>query len=53
MFGRWTTSAARLVGSPAVRVTVLALYYLSVLAALLYLYGRGQFKSPPFIYQGF
>jgi hypothetical protein len=53
MFERWTTSAARLAHSPAIRVAVLTLYYLSVLAALLYLHGRGQFKSPPFIYQGF
>jgi hypothetical protein len=53
MFERWTNSAATLARSPAVRVAVLTLYYLSVLAALLILQGRGQFKSPPFIYQGF
>jgi hypothetical protein len=53
MFERWTNSAATLARSPTIRVAVLMLYYLSVLAALLFLYARGQFQSPPFIYQGF
>jgi len=53
MFARWTNSAARLTRSSTVRVAVLTLYYLSVLVVLLLLYGRGQFRSPPFIYQGF
>jgi hypothetical protein len=53
MLERSTSSAARLVRSPTVRVVALTLYYLGVLGALLYLYGRGDFTTPPFIYQGF
>jgi hypothetical protein len=29
------------------------LYYLGVIAVLIYLYGRGDFSTPPFVYQGF
>jgi hypothetical protein len=38
---------------PAVRQTLLVLYYLGIIAALIYLYGRGDFSTPPFVYQGF
>jgi hypothetical protein len=38
---------------PAVRQTLLALYYLGIVVALIYLYGRGDFSTPPFVYQGF
>ena len=38
---------------PAVRQTLLVLYYLGIILALIYLYGRGDFSTPPFVYQGF
>jgi hypothetical protein len=36
-----------------VRFAVLTLYYLAILLGLIYLYGKGDFSTPPFIYQGF
>ena len=38
---------------PVVRVILLTLYYLAVIAALVALYGRGDFSTPPFVYQEF
>lgn len=38
---------------PRLRVVALALYYLGIIAALVVLYGRGDFSTPPFVYQGF
>jgi hypothetical protein len=39
--------------NPRFRFVVLTLYYLAILLGLLYLYGKGDFSTPPFIYQGF
>jgi hypothetical protein len=44
---------ARWAASRRVRVVGLTLYYLAVIAALVVLYGRGNFSTPRFIYQGF
>ena len=38
---------------PAVRRVLLILYYLVVILALIAIYGRGDFRTPPFVYQGF
>ena len=38
---------------PAARLSLLTLYYLGVIAGLIVLYGRGDFSTPPFVYQGF
>jgi hypothetical protein len=38
---------------PAVRQTLLVLYYLGIIGGLIWLYGRGDFSAPPFVYQGF
>ncbi len=38
---------------PGVRLTLLTAYYLAIIAGLLVLYGRGDFSTPPFVYQGF
>ncbi len=35
------------------RVILLFLYYLAIILGLVLLYGRGNFSTPPFIYQGF
>jgi hypothetical protein len=42
-----------LVSAPWVRTVALTLYYLAILLGLVLLYGKGDFSSPPFIYQGF
>jgi hypothetical protein len=42
-----------LVSAPWARTVALTLYYLAILLGLILLYGRGDFSSPPFIYQGF
>jgi hypothetical protein len=36
-----------------VRAVCLTLYYLAIIFGLIVLYGRGDFSTPPFIYQGF
>jgi hypothetical protein len=35
------------------RRVLLILYYLTVIAGLIIIYGRGDFSTPPFVYQGF
>jgi hypothetical protein len=32
---------------------VLVLYYFAILVTLIAMYGRGDFSTPPFVYQGF
>jgi hypothetical protein len=31
----------------------LILYYFAIIVALILMYGRGDFSTPPFVYQGF
>jgi hypothetical protein len=38
---------------PRTRLAGLTLYYLAIIAALILLYGRGDFSTPPFVYQDF
>ena len=38
---------------PALHRVLLVLYYLTVILALIAMYGRGEFSTPPFVYQGF
>ena len=38
---------------PRTRVIALTLYYLAIIAGLIALYGRGDFSTPGFVYQGF
>ena len=38
---------------PYLRVALLSFYYFAVLIALFVLYGRGDFSTPSFVYQGF
>ena len=44
---------AHLWAKPSLRATALFLYYLGIIIALLLIYGRGDFTTAPFIYQGF
>jgi hypothetical protein len=32
---------------------LLILYYFAVIIGLIVMYGRGDFSTPPFVYQGF
>jgi len=38
---------------PRTRVALMAIYYLGVIVGLVLLYGRGDFSTPSFVYQGF
>jgi hypothetical protein len=38
---------------PWVRFVALTIYYLAILAGLFALYGKGNFSTPPFVYQNF
>ncbi len=49
----WATSISRLRAHPRVRVAALTFYYLAILVGLVVLYGRGDFSTPSFVYQGF
>jgi D-Ala-teichoic acid biosynthesis protein len=42
-----------LLARPWVRFMGLTIYYLGILVGLVVLYGRGDFSTPPFIYQSF
>ena len=50
---RALATLARLWAQPSLRATMLFLYYLGVIIALLLIYGRGDFTTAPFVYQGF
>ena len=43
----------RLSSNRLLRIAILTLYYLAIILALILLYGRGNFSTPPFVYQGF
>lgn len=38
---------------PSVRNLGLLLYYLAITLILIFMYGRGDFSTPPFVYQEF
>jgi cytochrome bd-type quinol oxidase subunit 2 len=40
-------------GHPTVYRVMLILYYVAVITILIAMYGRGDFRTPPFVYQGF
>ncbi|MGV3531099.1 MAG: teichoic acid D-Ala incorporation-associated protein DltX [Chthoniobacteraceae bacterium] len=42
-----------LAARPGIRVALLTIYYLGIIAALIALYGRGDFSTPAFVYQEF
>lgn len=50
---RTLESFLRLPGEPWVRLGICFLYYLAIVVMLLLLYGRGDFVTAPFVYQGF
>jgi hypothetical protein len=38
---------------PYLRTVLLFLYYVLVIVTLAFMYGRGDFSTPPFVYQEF
>jgi hypothetical protein len=38
---------------PALHRVLLILYYFAIILALILMYGRGDFSTSPFVYQGF
>jgi hypothetical protein len=44
---------AKLDAGPVLRRVLLVLYYFAVIVGLIVMYGRGDFSTPPFVYQGF
>lgn len=50
---RTLESFLRQPGGPRTRAVLCFLYYLAIILALLWLYGRGDFVTAPFVYQGF
>ena len=50
---RALATLARLQANSWLRATALFLYYLGIILALLLIYGRGDFTTAPFVYQGF
>jgi hypothetical protein len=38
---------------PTLYRVLLIVYYVAVILALIAMYGRGDFRTPPFVYQGF
>src|SRR5262249_11204276 len=49
---RWMLSFSTFFARPWVRIAVRTVYYLAILIGLLLIYGKGDFSTPPFIYQG-
>jgi hypothetical protein len=50
---QWTTLMLSFFTNPWVRGIFLFLYYLAIIAGLILMYGKGDFSTPSFIYQGF
>ena len=50
---RWTLSTTTLCHNSWIRFVALTLYYSAVIGGLICLYGKGDFSTPEFVYQGF
>jgi hypothetical protein len=49
----WMRPIVTFFTNPWVRGILLTLYYLAIIIGLIMMYGKGDFSTPPFIYQGF
>jgi D-Ala-teichoic acid biosynthesis protein len=49
----WFGSIQKFFANPWVRGIFLTLYYLAIIIGLILMYGKGDFSTPKFIYQGF
>ena len=50
---RWMLYFTGIFTNPIARGVTLTLYYLLIILGLILLYGKGDFSTPKFIYQGF
>ena len=50
---RLTTFFTAAFTNPTIKTILLTLYYLAIIAGLIIMYGKGDFSTPKFIYQGF
>ncbi len=50
---RWTLFITGLWNNRWVRGAALTLFYLAIIAGLIVMYGKGDFSTPDFVYQGF
>ncbi len=50
---RWMLFITGIFANPLSRGIALTLYYLLIILGLILLYGKGDFSTPKFIYQGF
>ena len=50
---RLTTFITTAYAKPTTKTILLTLYYLAIIAGLIIMYGKGDFSTPKFIYQGF
>ena len=50
---RLTTFFTTIYTNPWGHVIILTIYYLAIIAGLVVLYGKGDFSTPDFVYQGF
>ena len=49
----WLSSISNFFVNPWIRGILLTLYYLAIIVGLILMYGKGDFSTPKFIYQGF
>ena len=49
----WNALRQRIEEKPGLQTLLRTLYYLAILLGLFALYGRGDFSTPAFVYQGF
>ena len=49
----WTRSITAFLNHRWISGLLLTLYYLAIILGLIWMYGKGDFSTPPFIYQGF
>jgi hypothetical protein len=42
-----------LYANPWGHIFILTIYYLAIIAGLVFMYGKGDFSTPDFVYQGF
>ena len=49
----WFSSIQKFFTNPWIQGILLTLYYLAIIIGLILMYGKGDFSTPKFIYQGF
>jgi len=50
---RLTTFFTDAYNNPSTKTILLVLYYLAIIAGLIAMYGKGDFSTAKFVYQGF